>query len=307
MILTFKNFLKEQNILKRVGIQHLDKMKPIDFIALVKFFETELEGKLNTKSVSVTEKIDGSAWKFGVNREGKFYAELSYAGPFYKGSEFAKHAIENNKTNTFRFFEGFGEAFDLLKSTVKINSKEFPNGLRVIGEILYIPLGTETTRGIKWVNIEYDKTKLGKKATFVLLKATDLDGNELPSKVLDDIVKQSTADIKIIKTPKLNIEVNISFEINNFNKLLSNYKDVITLLSSRKKEDKSIKMELQKLIAQYQDIISKKIISMVNAGSLGVSSDDFEGIVLEILKGDFDLLKITSPKFKEYMAVKANK
>jgi len=69
---------------KRVGIQHLNKLKPMDFINLVKMFKEEMGGKISDKNASISLKVDGFGCRFGLDPKDNFFLESSNSGPQFK-------------------------------------------------------------------------------------------------------------------------------------------------------------------------------------------------------------------------------
>jgi len=307
-MIRFKEFLNEVAKTKRIGLEHLEKMKPIDFIKLLKVLEKDLGGILKTSNAKISEKVDGAGIRFGVASDGKFFIESSKSGPVFSGKTFTDFAMAKDGKVTETAL-GYANIFDTLSTKDYLKNwlrSRFPGGVKVIGEFFYNAFASTEGDGITFVGTRYDKKKLGTWGSFVLFGFINPDTSQpYPDEdgtLEKEFKKLSTDDFKLL-TPELSFtDIDISVEIKSFNTLLANYKDVETLLQSRKKVDRDDKLVLQTLIAKEQENIANKIITGIGSGKFGLTSDDFEGVVISIL-GDRDI-KITSPKFKAYMKQK---
>ena len=296
---SFKTYLEEASGTRKVFISHLDKMKPLDFISLVNALDKKYKGVLSKDKISMTEKIDGSALRIGQDENGKSFIESSTSASMFHVGDFVKRDLSKGYSGAV------GKKFDALLKGFKDDKKvqgvlsKFNNGkgIKVIGEIMYTPMGISELDKIKFIRIFYDKNKLGTEWTFVPFKAIDLEGNDY--KNFDEIRKAfyaiSTKERKYVApTLKLSNDIDISIEIKDFTKnVLAKYKNLDQVLTSRKHIDRDLKLKVKDEILGYQQLMAKKIISYVNGGIFG---KDFEGLVIEL--GDGTTIKVVTDTFK---------
>ena len=300
-MITFKEFLAEAaKSTQRVSIQHIDKLPPKKFIQLVKYLNDEYRGILLKDKINITEKIDGSAIRFGMNKDGKVYIESSYSGPIYNDNGYTEW-VKSRGYEPNRISKGFDNILKSIKTDKKLLSvlrKYYrPNGVKVIGELLYIPFGEQNKDKVKFVKISYDKKHLGTEWTIVPFTILDDDGNEheFTEKIKKELYKISDSKRKYVP-PTINIDSNIdiSAELSDIeSSLFKKYPDIESLVVSRKKADKELKEKLKQEIALWQKRISQKIIQYVNKGVFG---PDFEGIVIKLQDGT--MLKVVTDTFK---------
>jgi len=270
---------------KRVGIQHLNKMKPMDFLNLVKVLKDELGGKISDSNASVTLKVDGFGCRFGLDADNGFFLESSNSGPQYKPKSFSQYTI-NRKGKADKISIAYDELFDSLSKNKKLISvlkkNNTDSGIKIVSECLYAPIGKKDKGTIKFVAINYDSAKLGKIATLVLIKAQDGHGTELKGSVIKDIKGLSTNDY-LFTDPSTSIDsVDLNVQIQDVLKFVSKYPDFEQKILSRKHADRELKTLLQDTIAGYQEKMSKKILKAIVSAKFG---SEFEGIVIKLSNG----------------------
>lgn len=310
-MLNFKQFIMLNEVAtQKVFIEHLDRMKPLKFIELAYRLDKEFGGVLSREKINITEKIDGSACRVGQDENGKSFMETSTSPSVFEVGEFAARAIAKG------YNDALGKKFDALFKLLKTNrqfqavlSKYNKNnrGIKVIGEILYPPLGIDEVDKIKFIRISYDKDKLGTEYTFVPFKVIYFDtGEQHPdeNKIKNELYRLSNEKQRYIK-PELNIssDIDISIELSDFNEnIVKKYGSTLqTILTSRKKIDKELKTRVTEEIQRYQKILAEKILQYVKSGVLG---HDYEGIVIELSDGS--IVKIVSSEFKSRTFDKKN-
>lgn len=116
----FLEFINEMKQTKRVGIDHLNKIKPLDFIKLVKYIKDEMNGKINDTVASTTIKVDG----FGCVDENTMIDTLE-AGKIkiknvpdfnvlhVKSYNFKKECEEFNKILNFQVLENNNDWYEI--------------------------------------------------------------------------------------------------------------------------------------------------------------------------------------------------
>lgn len=211
----FSQFLSESiTATPRVGIQHLDKLTPIKFLELVKIFNDEFKGVLKTNEIKVSEKVDGSSIRFGLDPKGKFFIESSYSGPLFKSGDFTNYVISRgyqpdelsqNFENLFLLLKQHKPLYDVLK---KHNT---PNGIKVIGEMFYNPMAKVDDNKLKFVYIKYDKSKLANILTVIPFSTLP---PEKAVELFEDLYKISNKDIRFDRLPQLKTSnLDISFQL----------------------------------------------------------------------------------------------
>jgi hypothetical protein len=294
----FKDFLNE-SATQKVYIQHLNKMKPLKFLELIHKLQSKYKGILAKDKVDITEKIDGSALRIGQDHNGKSFIESSTTASMFNVGDFTVRALSKGYDDSItKHFDKLLKEFKADKKIQDLLSKyNNGNGIKIIGEILYVPLGVDELDKIKFIRISYDKSKLGTEWTFVPFNITDFDGNvhKDAEKIKKDLYRISTGSRKYIKPSiKIDTDIDISLSISKIqNDLTKRYDNIDALLVSRKKIDKPMKDKLKEEIAKYQEEMAASILSYFKAGSLG---KDFEGIVINL--GDGTSIKIVTDKFK---------
>lgn len=299
MIKSFKQFISEAKTTKKVFISHLDKMPPLEFLALVSELDQKYKGVLSKDKLSITEKIDGMVLRIGQDKAGRPFIESSAQGSMYNVGDFtAKDKARGGDGAIGKKFDFLLKAFKADKKVQKFLTKyNNGNGIKLIGEILHVPLGITDFDTIKFVRIAYERAKLGTEWTFIPFKVIDDDG--VPYENTDEVKRGLYAisdDERKYVPPTLNIskDIDISIEISQFkDDILGKYKDLETLLASRKHADRELKATITAEIAEYQKLIAKKVISYVESGLFG---KEFEGLVVELPNGT--IVKVVSDLFK---------
>lgn len=300
-MLSFKKYVsesQEKSSTTKIFIDHLDKMKPLKFLELAKKLNDEFGGILSKEHVEITEKIDGSALRIGQDQNGKSFIESSTSPSTFNVGEFTSRALAKG------YSDSIGKHFDDILRKVKddkaiqavLSRFNDGNGIKVIGEMLYLPLGIDEIDKIKFIRISYDKDKLGSEWTFIPFNVVYMNGTTHPKEeqVKSEIYKISNAQRKYVKpTLKLSKDIDISIELKDIGDITKKYSNLDALLTSRKKIDADLKEAIKKEIEEFQKLLASKILRHVETGAFG---KDFEGIVLKLSDGS--LLKIVTDKFK---------
>ena len=298
-MLRFAQFIAEETKgTKKVFIDHLDKMKPLKFLEFAKKLDKEFKGILSKDSTSITEKIDGSALRIGQDRDGRSFVESAMSSSMFNVGDFVARDISKGYSGEVgKNFDALLKIFKNDREIQAVLKKYNTNGIKVIGEILYPPMGIDQMDKISFVRISYDKKKLGTLLTFVPFEVIDLDGNthENKDEIIKELYKLSNVKRKILNPSiKIDRDIDISIELKKFNGAITKkYDNLEHVLTSRKKVDKELKSIITQEILEYQKQIAQKIISYVKSGSLG---PDFEGVVIKM--NDGTTIKVVTDKFK---------
>lgn len=290
-MLRFKQFINEgMSASKRVGITDLRKMKPLEFIDLMGHFQDEFKGKLTSNDLSFSLKVDGSPLRIGVDEDAQFFVETGKSGLMRtaKGIE----AAIVNRVSTPKVLHMYAE-FKKQKPVISYLQQQAGRhgGIKIIGELLYVPKAIADGDKLKFVSITYDKKKLGNLATFVCLAV--VDGNGKPVKeeaqIINNLKRLSDGHINYDDANISVRDIDFSADIASFDNILRNYEDVARVLQSRKAVDKQVKDAIIDAVKIYQERFASKILSIVQDKKFG---DEFEGLVLKTKTGK--TLKIQS-------------
>ena len=291
--------LNEIKATNRVGIQHLDKLTPTKFLNLMYVFYKEFGGVLPKSKVKVTEKVDGSSIRFGVDANNNFFIESSYSGPIYDDGDYTNYVISRGYEAN-EISQNFENLLKLLKSNKELNAilKKYNKGtgVKIVGEMMYNPMAKVKGSKIRYVYMDYDKSKL---ANILTMVPFSIEPEEIDKKsLINEMVAISTKDVRFDKVRSIATNnIDLSFEVKNIETLLKNYETTLAALKSRKKADKEEKEILKGIIQSSQKAVREKILTYIKSGTYG---EEFEGVVLEII--GTASLKVTSNTFRKRMA-----
>lgn len=289
---TFKQFIKESvSASKRVGIEHISSLKPLEFISFCNYLKKDLKGIISQEKVKINLKIDGCGVRFGVDPESKkFYLESSHSGPQFEVGSFSEFA-RNKYGLSNSISEQYDDVLDSLKKMKELNNYLKTNPVKIHAELLYTPNAVESNNKLQFLVVNYDKAVLGKKFTLVMYKVeTDSDETE----IIKQIKTFSTPEIKF-EDQRLNFNnIDVSYEVTNFLELIEKEKNIEEILKSRKQIDQPAKVAILEIVSEFQKKISKKIISSKFEHVLG--TDSMEGIVLYFDNGK--VVKVVTDEYK---------
>lgn len=280
---------------KKISIEHLEKMTPTKFLKLAKTLDKEFGGILSKADVDITEKIDGSAFRIGLDNG--FFVQTSTSPSYYNVGDFANRAIELGYEPSLN--ANFDNILHHMKSDTQLQSvlREFGDNFIIVGEILYPPLGVDEGDTIKFIRTSYDKDKLGSLYTFVPFHVNTMCGEAHPraQEIMQALYAISNSEKKYAK---LTIELSSDIDINKHletldTEFVSRYDNLYQLLVSRKKSERELKLKLKEDVSELQRSMSNYILSHIKRGILG---DEFEGIVIKL--GNGATIKIVTEKFK---------
>ena len=276
----------------RKSIQHVHKMKDIEFINMLKTIKTQYNGFIT--DIPVMLKIDGFGFKIGKNEFGRKYIETSRSDKIYESNAFIQRMIDLKVTNI--------DAIERSKLYAKLTEFFFNNSMMdempvnsEIGmEILCNDFGTIIQDTIKFVLIPYPTILLG---NYLTIFPHTYNG-------LTEI--QATSLLRTFQNSSFNIKTYdpfISFKNVNAVKELEWVFNILDLpniestLSSRKKSDKEAKESIKHVLKERKDLLSKFLLD--NAVGKDKLGNLYEGIVFQI---NDTWYKVTSPEFKRLMA-----
>ena len=297
-MITFKEYLRETAVAtKRKGLQHLEKMKPLDFIELVQAMRQHFPKNI-LRNAEINLKVDGVGFRFGRDDRGKPFVESSYSGPVYEPGRFLAYAQEHGNPDMVSRAEKTEEVFDLLMSSRLMQN--VPPNRKVICEVLYNPLGEiQQSGGIKFAHTEYDRSKLGSKITIspydVVVSST---GERAPDarEIVKDLVGLSTPDVKVIYTRLPHEPMDVSGVVDIMQTLTPN---AVNVLQSRKKADQPAKEAIAQTIQTAKEQLASILLGHSGYKGLDMLGKQIEGLVLSV--GPHEV-KVTTPATKQSVA-----
>jgi len=298
-LIRFKTFLKEQvQATKRVGIEHLSKLKPLEFLELCEYFKNDLKGIISSEKIKINLKIDGAGLRFGIDSNGKFFIESSSSGPQFDHGAFSNYT-KNKYGESNPISDSYDDVFQSLKQYKPLQTylqKNFPDGVKLFCELLYTPLAKEIEGKLQFLVVKYDKANLGNKFSLIFFKAEDLNGEQLKNEteVFNKLKQLSSSDIVFDDQQIKYEDIDINYEINSFYEMLEDYDDIKNVLASRKSADKKTKQAIISIIEKAQKSISSKIIQ--TKFNHRFAGDEMEGLVIYF--DSSKVVKVVSDKYK---------
>ena len=298
----FKKYLEESVVAtKRQPLEHLENMKPLAFLSLLKKIH-EYGGKLHQGNTTIHEKIDGIPIRFGWDENGRFFLENSKSNPVYSGQAFVDFFASINKAHKGYAYAEIFDHFDKSKGMVNFILSKHPKGVKFIAELLATGLAKYADdHHLTSMLVTYDRAKLGDMATFVLYDAVDpTTGERLEDyqELIRDFSSQFDSPEVKLTTSKLHF-AEIDLGTVSVGSVVANYDEYTTVLQSRKAADKDAKVSLERLLDSMKDNLKNEITAQFKDGHLfGLET---EGHVVKV--GDHEF-KITSDLHKERMRSK---
>lgn len=319
-----REFVKENEDLsitttKRSGIKHLYnpsvsssvKVSSKEFIDIINWLKTQ-NGKLDDSiNVDYTEKSDGAAFRFGLNRSGRFFIEQSNSGPLYSAKDITDRAMNRDGTIN-RSGKGWANVFNELQNSEKIQSilQKYNNGdgIKIVGEIFINEVGHagKSDELIAFVGTEYLKAKIGSFFSIIIINCINGDGMTIKKndELKNDLIQASTSEVMFddVHYDKKFGKIDFNPEIAEFDKIVTDVekeakKSILDILSSRKKSDSEIKKQIDTKINDLMKKFDDKFRELFkNVG--GKWGPDREGIVIKLANDT--MLKVTSDVFKDF-------
>jgi hypothetical protein len=297
---TFKEYLVESaKPSKKQSIVHLEKMKPAEALELLSSIANETS--MHWKDLKLKLKVDGLGARFGKDAHGHFFFESSRSGIIQTSGAFSSYTAGKNSSElSIVRAKHYDELYEVLHKSKLW--KSLPNDTKVIVELLYNPMAEESELGLKFVNIHYDKSKLGSELTIVPLKvevASNGEQHPQEEKIIDKLLKQSTTKIKIIN-PQIGTQhtLDVSAALSPLKLLPNNAKE---LVNSLKHGDKAKKLELTAILDVIKDQLASQVLAHSQAMLNHLDSNigqDMEGVVIEWNGKKY---KVTTAAFKKLL------
>lgn len=169
-------------------IHQMNPKQLVNFINLIKQHIGQINvsrNKIDLSQLNVTEKVDGMAIRFAVNK-GKLYIESSHSG-----------LTDHHQIPMFQdILDYLNEHF---KSKLVKIAKEYKTWYKVIGEVLYLEdaQNIDPDNSVTFVATKYNQEKLGKFATMVIFDVQTIKKDELQpmEEGLKQVIMSDIADI----------------------------------------------------------------------------------------------------------------
>ena len=261
---------------KRKGIVHLEQMKSSDFIQMIKHLKILCPDGIVKKELEISLKVDGLGFRFGKDANGRPFIESSRSGPVFHSGVFREYTRSrtSNLQSLYRA-ECYEQLFDFFSTSSLMNV--IPDNRKIVCELLYSPLGVQRDNKIRFVNVEYDKDKVGSLMTIVPLDVLIVSSGEQAcdyKTILTHLLKESNSKVKIISCKLQYDPVDLNFLFDKIKTISLN-------------DDN----EIQKLKHQF----ARAFLMKINPQDKNVLGNNIEGIVL---KTDVFTTKIISEYFK---------
>ena len=291
---------------KRQGIQHIYnpgstvEMKNLDFIDMCKEI-ADNGGTLDGMAINL--KADGAGIRFGKDESGR---------PFFMTSKVTEPKYEDNIGDFERFGKESGQPPERLAFTKKYDDamniilhsnfiKTLPDDTIVQAEMMYNDMAQKTPQGMKFVNIPYDPTKLGKTMTLVpFIFKRYSTGEPLPDadKIKKRLLSTSDANIKMVNNQLEQKGVNVSKIISP---VVNMSPDLVSSLTLRTRNN-PLKDQAIEILTKARKALSDEIINNPNIVGKDQLGSNIEGLVFNLPSGR--LAKVTSQLMKDTMASK---
>lgn len=284
--------LEEANKLSIQRFSGANEMTDIEFLNFLRRIQPLVkQGKMDLSvadQASVTEKLDGSPCKWGLNAAGQFFVESANSGEVT-----IANAEKLNNPFTVHFYEAlkFLNGYKPLQAKLQAVKKKH-GAFKITSEMFPVLTHKGDELGdIVFASTKYNKSKLGNKGAFVCFGATcEKHGEEKSDEILDMVGDTSDPEWKIYNINKhgsLSRE-GLVFNLAGIQKLVGDptkLSQAEALLKSRKDspEKDALKKIIRKVKDQMQGILNK-YAERINTFLSSDASRKYpvEGVVLKI-------------------------
>jgi len=284
--------LEEANKLSIQRFSGSNEMTDAEFLTFLQRIQPLVKkGRMDLSvadNASVTEKLDGSPCKWGLNSAGQFFVESANSGEVtISGAEklnnpFTVHFYEALKfLNSYKPFQAKLQAVKKKHGAFKVTSEMFP---------VLTHKGDEFG-DIVFASTKYNKSKLGNKGAFVCFGAEcEKHGDTKSDEILNMVESIDDPEWKVYNISKHGSldRQGLVFDLSGLQKLVTSpekLKQAEVLLKSRK--DSPEKDALKKIIRKLKDQMQGVLNQYAERINTFLSSDasrkyPVEGIVLKI-------------------------
>lgn len=289
---------------KRKGIPHIYnpgssvEMKDEEFI---QFCQAIMKDGGYLKGAQINLKVDGAGIRFGRDEQGRpFFMTSSVDEPQYAENYgiFQKYtATKTQDPERLEFAKKYDDALKIITNAEFM--KAVPKDTIVQSEMLYMPLGKQSEKGIAFVNIPYDPKKLGKVLTLIIIDVKKYStGQKSPysSKVIAGLEQHSNPDIKIISNTLSSPGID---EIPELAAPIA--KNASKLLNAIKSKGEGAE-KAKEILSHARQNISQVIFNTPVLTGKNMLGPNIEGLVINLPNGQ--VAKVTSKEMKDAVASK---
>ena len=263
----------------RKGIIHLHNMNDVEFVRLFRSVATEMNGLLD--SIPCSLKVDGGSLRLGKDSAGRKFVEGNRTGPRYDPEDFTNY-VKSRGLDSGRILIRAGHYTNMARTLMNSHIFDFiPNDCKVTFEVMYNPMGEVVDKGIKFINITYDRDKLGSIMTLIPLNVLYAStGTEHMNKasILHGVLNSSTDEIKVVNPTLFVHDLDISGVIDP---IMSLNDEAIRVLQSRKHADKPLKDSYRELIAKVKKELTDLLLSSPEIYGKFRLGESYEGLVFD--------------------------
>ena len=289
---------------KRKGIVHLEKMRDIDFLDLLDELKTE-HNRFHLQNIPMNVKVDGFGGRFGMDEQGRPYAETSRSGPKFQAGQFvayakAKGASPESLEQSAKWDQWWDQMIEVTNAVAR---RIDLRNVKVHVEVLYLPFAEIQEDGrLKFVGIKYDALPKGITMALVPLFA-EISSTGEPHPHSNAIIKQIKDIGQVGKTMLIDNGLTTNGEIDATAVLppLENLETFRNMLLSKDKGINDRKKEVATALQTVKDNFAKFVINHPAILGKDILGKDYEGIVLNTQQGH---VKITSPEQKQVISDK---
>lgn len=255
----------------RKSMLKIHQMNPKQLVNFINLIKQHINGnKVDLSALNVTEKVDGMAVRFAVNKS-KLYIESSHSG-----------LTDHHQIPMFQMILDYlNEHF---KAKLVNIAKEYKTWYKVIGEILLLEGADniDPDNSVTFVATKYNQEKLGRFATMVIFDVQAIKGNDLlpMEEGLKQVIMSDIADISNVnfqfytgETFAWKKSLPIKFDYNT-RELKKVFQDPSILLD---KANKEYFIQLRAVLANaFSEAVSK------HGSVIGLPGTEVEGIVFAV-------------------------
>ena len=296
---------EEVAVSKRQGVQHLEKMKDVDFLDLLDELKDETGENFRLDRIPMTLKIDGLGGRFGKSADGVPFFESSRSGPITKPGAFTAHMRrqgvddEVKMDRAVKYDKLFDEVMDTINDIDAKLGKDYLKNVKVHCEILFRPMAVQEGDKLKFVSVAYDNLPEGIELALVPLFIETADTGETHPE--NDEIKAALNKLGRLDKNAMFIDNSLNakdIDVTAIIRPLENIDALKAMATGRSRKDKQ---EVKQILQPVKDQLAKEIVQTPNILGKYKLGKDYEGIIIYTKKGP---VKITSPEFKKMMSDK---
>jgi len=274
--------------MSRHNIKHLEDLKPLEALEALTCLSS------NTGIKSITEKLDGAFFEFGIDENGLFYTssngKIAHEAEDYSGAYFYEHFKryhrELEKCDIIHLLSNSIMTYYIKNVDPVCNIENYEKDyLPTRLKDKKIQLLCEMIPKFNYNVIDYSKKEIGNGILCIfkiLVNKIDITKYVQMNFLTHDLTHYST--IQISNIPFLSLSNSINFPLKNLEKLkkiIEKYREIIEK-NSRKKEFRKTLINIQKINKIICSRFKREIIANFPKSNYG---EKIEGMVIELESG----------------------